>query len=362
MSQPSTVRSIAVLGTVLLAAPLAAQEAPPAGPVLKTGAAEIQIGGRVQTQFNTTSVESEPTSEFLLRRVRLEATVKINDVVSGKVQPDFAGNRVSLKDAYLKLDFAPALQLLAGQAYRPFSLLEQTSSTRILPIERGLEIRGLDAVDEYELVHGLAYSDRDIGVQVMGAPAGAPLGLTYQAGVFRGPLQGAVGAEDSRQYAARLTVRPAERLRVGAAWSSRDFARPEAAVPDAFELRRGHAFEVDVEYGAFAPGVHLLAEAAWGDRDPFTGAKFSGAQAWLGYRTPALGEAISGVEPLLRVSHGRTRGGEPGTPRDGGTLLTPGVNLYLGGLNRLMLNYDAWLPREGGGSEGSFKAMFQLAF
>jgi hypothetical protein len=351
-------------GLLSLGASVARTQQTVEGPRFKVNAAEIQIGGRVQMQFNTTSVEDEPTTQWLMRRVRLEANVKVNEVVSGKVQPDFAGNRVVLKDAYLKLNFAPALQLLAGNAHRPFSLLEQTSSTRILPIERGVEIRGLDAADEYELVHGLRYSDRDIGLQVMGAPRGAPLGFAYAAGVFQGPLAGRVGALDTYQLAARATIEPLERVRLGFGWSGRDFAEPgpSAATP-ALRLVRGNAFEADLEIGSFAPGFHLLGEVAFGDADPLSGAEFMGAQSWLAYRTRPLGPTVSAVEPIFRASWSEV---DRGTPSAGevveGTLLTPGINLYFGPLNRVMLNYDFWFPGGDADAEGSFKAMFQLAF
>lgn len=355
-------------GTLLLLViplqPLAAQTPTRPDPTFRVNAAEISIGGRVQTQFNTTSVDEEPTGEFLLRRVRLEATVKVNEIVSGKVQPDFAGNRVSLKDAYLKFDFSPAFQLLAGNAWRPFGLLEQTSSTRILPIERGLRIRGLAAQDEYEIINRLQYSDRDVGLQVIGAPEGAPLGLGYAAGVFRGPLHGTLGSEDSYQFAARATMQPFQALRLGAGWSSRDFATRDTTLGLEPGVRRGNAYELDVEYGAFAPGIHLLGEIAFGDKDPFRDEDFLGAQAWLGYRTSEISPVISTIEPIFRVSYANidqtTRSGT--RTQGAGTLLTPGINLYFGGLNRIMLNYDVWLASGDAENEGSFKAMFQLVF
>ncbi|HYH12040.1 MAG TPA: hypothetical protein VD789_06760, partial [Thermomicrobiales bacterium] len=38
-------------------------------------------------------------------------------------------------------------------------------------------------------------------------------------------------------------------------------------------------YDVDVEYGAYdRPGVHVVAEAVYGDFQPFTGARFFGAQ------------------------------------------------------------------------------------
>lgn len=357
---PVTLPLIA-LALSTLSGPASAQQTPE-GPILKVGATEIAIGGRVHTQFNTTTADGSPATEWLLRRVRLEATVRVNDVVSGKVQPDFAGNRVSVKDAYLKLDFSPAVQVIAGKAFRPFSLLEQTSSNRILPIERGLAIRGVEGLDQYSLINDLEYSDRQTGFQVLGAPPGAPLGLTYAAGVFQSPIQEAAGTRNPQQYAARATVSPAEALRIGLGWSYRDFATGPAEEGVLPRLAGGNAFEADLEWGSFRPGPHLLAEVAWGDYDPFTDTRFLGAQGWFAYRTGAVSSAVAHLEPVLRVSYGDLRDGPALAPELGGTLLTPGINVYLGGQNRAMFNYDLWFPGGDGDTEGSFKARFQLAF
>jgi hypothetical protein len=327
------------------------------GPVLKLNGVEIQIAGRVQTQFNTSPIDSVPSSEMILRRVRLEAIIRVNKVVSGKVQPDFAGDRVTLKDAYLKLDFSPAFQVLTGKAYRPFSLLEQTSSTRILPIERGVLIRGLEAADQLEIIHSLGYSDRDIGLQVMGAPTGAPLGLSYAAAVLAGPLTHKTGHKETYQYSARATARPIKTMTVGASWSNRAFAKGTTAT--GFDIQRGNAYELDAELGTYAPGFHVLAEASHGDYDAIANTTFDGAQTWLAYRTKAVNTAVTALEPIFRASHSSISGA---SEERGGTLLTPGFNVYFSPLNRVMVNYDVWLPHAGGPSQRSFKAMFQLAF
>lgn len=368
MSKVRPVRVFAASLLVLAALPAAAPaQQPVEGPKLTSKVAEIQIGGRVHTHFSTTSVDGFGSALFL-RRVRLEANVKVNDVVSGKIQPDFAGNRVSLKDAYLKLSFSPGLEVLAGNAHRPFSLVEQTSSNRMLPIERGLAIVGVSGVDEYRLVSSLGYSDRDIGVQVMGAPERAPLGFTYAVGVLRGPLHGApqrvdtlVKPNDSYQVAARATVELAPALVLGAGWSNRAFGAVEGGL--ILDTERGDAFEVDLEYGTFARGLHLLGEVAIGDADPLAGTDFLGAQGWLSYRTAPISRVLQGVEPGVRVSYGSLDRSGEAIPRLGGILVTPAISLWVGGLNRLSLNYDVWLPAADElDTAHSFKAMFQLAF
>ena len=126
-------------------------------------------------------------------------------------------------------------------------------------------------------------------------------------------------------------------------------------------LEAGDAFIVDFEYGGPtpAPGLHLVAEASTGDFDPFAGEDFRGAQAWAGYRAPVAGGDLL-IEPLLRVSHADIDRAVPGEA-DGGVLVTPGLNVYLGGLNRVMLNYDVWRAGAGRDAQG-FRAQFQLAF
>ncbi|HEX2080396.1 MAG TPA: porin [Longimicrobium sp.] len=359
--QPIPTRIFTVTSALLLAlaAPAAGQ-----GFVIATpdSAARITFGGRVQTIFNTTSVEDEPETQTELRRVRLEANLQLGRVVSGRIQPDFAGDRVTLKDVYVRFTLDPALQIWAGQAHRPFGAISPYSSARLLPMEKGVRIRGVDdAYDHYNLLAELGYSDRDLGLQLRGEPRGAPLGLTYAVGWFNGPARADAPEENSGQVVARLSAAPVRGVRIGASWSRRDFILVDDEVEEV-EREDGNAWAADVEVGSDRGGLHLIGEVAYGDFDPFAEARFLGVQGMVGYRTGRLSSAIAAVEPLLRVSRG-----DPDYEGDnlgdavGGTLYTPGVNIWLGGLNRLAVNYEIWNPREGDTAR-SFKTMFQLAF
>ncbi len=322
-------------------------------------AAEIAITGRVHAQLNTSDAEGVQDAEMILRRVRLGANVKVNDLVSGRVHADFAGNEVAISDAYMQLNFHPAAELLAGRAHRPFGIMEQTSSLQIIPIERGLSIRGVQNFDLSAILSGLRYGDRDVGVQLRGSLSEAPLGLGYAVGVFAGPATGSAGGQQTQQFVARLTADPADRSKVGVAWSRRDFVREPAE--GVYETDAGNAFVIDFEYGGPTPtaGPHVMAEVASGDFDPVAGEDFVGGQLWAGYLVP-VGGRIPLVEPLVRVSHARIDRVDPGLP-DGGTLITPGINIYLGGLNRLMLNYDIWNAATGVDAAGA-KVQFQMVF
>ena len=357
-----TGRILAVTSAVLLlvTAPAAGQ-----GFVIATpdSSAKITFGGRVQTIFNTTSVDDEPVAQTELRRVRLEATLQLGDFIQGRIQPDFAGSRVSLKDAYVRLNFHPAAQLGAGQAHRPFGVISPASSTRILLIERGVRIRGVEeAFDEYNLIAGLGYSDRDVGLQLRGEPRNAPLGLSYAAGFFNGPAVSLAPEEQTWQAVARVAARPADAVRLGVSWSRIDHVL-EDTTDETVLTREGQAWAADVELGSDRGGLHVIAEATVGDFDPFADARFFGAQGWVAYRTGRVSERISAVEPVLRVSYGDPDADDDGELEDahGGTLVTPGVNLWLGGLNRFALNWEVWNPRDRERVH-SVKAMFQLAF
>jgi hypothetical protein len=353
---------------LLVAAPLlGAQE--PAPIRFVTRAAEVSIGGRIQTQFSTTSIDAAMPALWEIRRARLELGVRLNPLVSARLNPEFAGTQIALRDAFVQFDIHPGAQILAGQAFRPFGLIAQTSSVRILPIERGARIRGLTPapLDHYNLVAGLGYADRDIGLQVRGAPPRAPLGLAYAAGVFNGPLIAASGGRATYQLAARATVAPLPDVRVGLGWSRRDFGDAPTEDDPVVPLRGGQAWEVDLEYGSFARGPHLMAEATFGTQNPFFEEQrhFRAAQLWAAYRTAGAGAGnLIQLEPVLRLSIGDPDATEVdrAARRAGGTLLTPGLNLYLGPLNRIMINYDRWDPRGTAASSHSFKAMFQIAF
>lgn len=326
---------------------------------LRAQSPDIRVGGRVQTQLNTTSIEGRAPSELLIRRARIEIAVEIDDRISGAIQPEFGGGSVTLKDAYLQVELTPGLSVRTGQAHRPFGRLEQTSSKRMPLVERGVRIRGLAAADQYAFVNGLDYSDRDIGVQLLGEFQGGRFG--WAAGAFRGPLHGQVGAQNSYQFAGRVTAALSSSLEVGAGWSARDFARPgDSATP---ELERGHALELDLEYGSFAPGLHVLAEVARGDVDPFNDATFTGGQVWAAWRTEELGDSGVQLEPVLRVSHSSTnRGGDVPSPTSTGTLFTPGLNVYVTTQTRVMVNGDLWRGAGESPDAHSLKVMVQLAF
>ena len=346
-------RSVMAAVTVslfLYAVPAAAQTPP----------VSVDVTGRMQFQFNTTSVsEAEAggplaATTFETRRVRIGARISVGDWIEGEIEPEYALGNVQLKNAWVSLQLDPAFVVRAGQFKKSFSVIELASSSAHPMIERGVRIRGLDDAltgvasgelatlrgdaligEHYSLLDVQGYSGRDIGLALEGSAG--PLG--WSAGVFNGNGADARDENDGKSLAARVTyaLSTTAPLRVGAAWSRRELRWP--TVQDA-TTRTGDAFAVDVELGGLRRGWWVLAEASRGT-NLATLERFLGAQAVLARFIAAGGERIEGVEPMARVSYGDP---DDSIADDAGLLLTPGVNLYFLGRNRLMFNWDVFVP------------------
>lgn len=346
-------RKYAVAGIVafglLLPMGLAAQVS-----VVGEGPIRIDVTGRLQTQFNTSTADSV-YSIFEHRRARLGVELTIDEWIEGRIEANFA-HGLRLEDAWMNLGFHPAFQLQVGQFKKPFSRLELTSSSRIVPIEYGLRIRGLALKAEHHLLLAdNGYLGRDLGAQVHGALG--PLG--YALGFFNGAGQNLRDDNDTKSLAGRLNLKPfAAPFEIGAGASWRDLA-----MLDEFEdpfTEQGLAVELDAQWGGFRrPGPTVLVEVMQAEnfrsQDPMLG-----GQGILSWFQPLRSNRVEGIEPLFRVSYG-----DPSTDFDGnaGILLTPGLNLYFHGRNRLMVNWDYFMPElDAIDPESAIRAQLQLYF
>lgn len=330
----------------------------------------VDVTGRVQYQFHTSSVDGVPAT-FELRRLRLGAAIQVGDAIRGYIEPDFAQGEIKMRQAWIEYTVDPALSVRAGQFKKPFSMLQLTSSLNYPTIERAVRIRGL--ADSYEaaddatgspvltrldgpllgeeqfLLDELGYQGYDMGAAVHGE-LGA---FGYEAGVFNGTGADALDADDSKALAGRVTAAVMERLTLGAGVSRTDLA---LETDDGV----GVAWEIDLEWGGFRePGAHVMAEVAYGD-NIVADDEFVAAQGVLAWFAPLDLGRVEGVEPVLRGSWGDPR---RDTADDAGVLVTPGVSLYFHGRNRLMVNMDVFLPEgERFATEHSFKVQAQLHF
>jgi hypothetical protein len=294
-------------------------------------------------------------STFETRRVRLGANVRVGDWIRGFIEPEYALGRLALRQVWMAFEIDSAFVVRAGQFKKPFSLIFLTSSASHPMIERGARIRGLSesltlanegefselrgallAGEQHALLDLQQYLGYDLGVAVEGRRGG----LGWSAGVFNGTGPDMRDENDGKSLAARVTytVDVGTPLTLGGAWSRRELLWP--LPEDPLATRTGDAFEVDIELGGLRRGVWLLAEASTG-RNLVTEERFTGAHAALAWFRGTGGSRIEGVEPMARVSWGDPDDTVEG---DAGVLVTPGLNLYFFGRNRLMLNWDVYMP------------------
>lgn len=354
----------------------------------KTGALEVSMGGRVHLQLGTSScsafptpdnsacAEQVPATDLFLRRARLTFTVKINDMIDFRIQPDFNKvDQVGLKDAWGRFTFSKSFRLKGGHFKRPFDEFFIISSTQTLTVERALAIRGIDGLLVPNLTSAtVAYdlSDRDIGLEASGSTNNGV--FSYWAGVFTGDSD--LKFQDSnteKQFIGRGQVK------LGAGPKDLKFAAAAAATDQGYETpteglqgRYYYNFELYAEWGDFSFGPHAQLGFVFGD-NPFqnvagadidlaSGEDFAKISTWQGivsWKFP-IGSGNMALEPLLRFGWADTNTDVSDNEVWG---FTPGLQIFFYGRNKLALNWDIASPTtDAVRSENSFKARLSFHF
>lgn len=351
----AAVVTLVVPGAVTLSAPAALD----AQTTISSRAATLTLGGRLHTQYQGSSVDGA-VNDFFIRRARLVADATFNDFFVGRLQTDFAGGGATLLDAYVRLDFDEAFRLYMGQFKRSFDIFELDSSTDLSLFERDGRIPGFSActgvgrVCSYSrLTEALGFAGRDAGLKVDGSSGT----FMYQATVTNGTGVGVRDQNDGKSFSGRAGVAASDQLTVSANVGIHDYLASTTETEQAF------AWGADVQWGTWRDGLLVQAAVTGGDNwavfdpdgDPLT---FLAFQAMGSLYNPLDGDRIVGVEPLLRVSVADPVGD---IDDDGGTLITPGVMLYLMGKNKIGANLDYYVPQTGD-SEFVFRAGAFLYF
>ena len=348
----------------LLVLALAAVWCPPAAGQVEISArdAQIEFGGRLHSQFATSSATDGKSTDFFTRRARLTLDIHISPLLDARVQPDFGGGAIDLKDAYFRLNLDPGLRFSMGQFKRAFDIFQLDSSTDIVVVERTGRIDGGDGCAGpggictlSRFTEKLGYSDRDIGVRADGS-----LGprVRYLATLTNGTGTRGSDENSGKSVAGRVSVRLLDEVSLAANVSRHDFVGEDG------ETDGATALGADIEVGGFRDGTHLqvgvIGGANWRlDASPAGEIpRFLTWQAILSRYFPLDGTQLAGVEPVARASWGDP---DRAVEDDAGLLLTPGLFLYVKGKNRIGANLDIYRPGAGS-TEFSFKLQTYLYF
>jgi len=396
-------RTLVTTAAVAAAAVLTVPAARPA----QAQTPSVSVRGRIQTQFSTVSGDSsgifnpqaQVNSSFEIRRLRIQADVRIGDNINLVIQPSFEMSALRMRDAYLRVILArnatTSFGLTLGQEKKPFNRYELTSSNNLLSIERGARFRGLSTVvAQNNLLEENGYIAHDLG-----ASADASFltnRLQLKAGMYNGSGESSNDVNNAKTYVGRATftaLMNAEQLpvlRVGAAFISRDRAVTTTSSSTAFSpdsSRRTSAFGLEAEWGDFRPGLHVIADFATGDaltnaayrytvgrnagnlRPGTPDSAFSTFRslhvvaAWRHqFDDPNGTRLVKIIEPALRLDMT-----DPNTSRDNdqGMLITPVLNVYFSQTTVMRAGLDMYRYKAADGSSrkvSAFRVSWQTNF
>ncbi|MBW3661154.1 MAG: hypothetical protein KY397_05920 [Gemmatimonadetes bacterium] len=356
MRRPSfAVVSAVGLTALLRAAPAAGQD------VRARGVDSLQVRANLQSRFDTTTVDEEPSTEWSLRRARVGVRMFAAGFIRGDVEIDVGRGRARLTDGYVRLSLGD-LRVQAGQFKRPFDALELTSSRELLVVERDGSPRGARGPTPNGLVTDLGHAARDIGAMATLRFGGGSLSLAG----FNGEGDNEIESTDGKQAVARVELGLAGGWTIAGAWSARrEEVEDVLPIPELTEGVWRNAFEGAVTIGEYAePGWKALAQVMTGDNaDPDVGgsddASFLAAQGFVAYhvatyRTPYL----IGIEPVGRIGWTDPNGD---VDDDEATLWTAGVNVYHHERVKTQLGLDVLAPAERD-AEAALRVMAVLGF
>lgn len=169
---------------------------------------EFDFDGRF---YNDNLVPEGSRSTWLLRRARPIVEGTFANIFDFRFNPDFAGGKTVIQDAFVAARFDPLFVVTAGKFKEPFGL----ERLQLSPNNRFIEL-GLPS--------DLA-PNRDLGLQVSGTYAFASGTLTYQIGWFNGVADGTstdanatpdIDNNDDKDWAARLFAQPFSKTDIAA--------------------------------------------------------------------------------------------------------------------------------------------------
>ncbi len=339
---------------------------------------------------DTACRDGAPPFDIFLRRARGSVEATIADFVDIKLQLDFSGfDDVAIKDGFARLNFFPALKVRFGNMKRPFDGFQLTSSSEMIIIERDLDIPGvpeLRALSLDELTSRFRASDRDVGIELSGDVAGGR--VSYWVGYFAGQqIQDALDTLPNADSRGQWIARAQANLQVGnmpldiavaGAVTDRPFVTEDLVT---FTGKYFTNLEFWLQLGGFKEGLLFQGGYVYG-QNPFMNRQgdvldflptdeFARAQTWQvntgyrfitrpkDYRGSIAKRPIEAIQPVFRVTWA-----DPNLDiaRDDNWGITPGVQIFFYGRNKLALNWDLALFSDDTSSASSFKLLLQGYF
>ena len=347
------------------------------------GMHSLKFGGRIMSDYAIWNNGNETFSGTEFRRIRFFNSGKVYDNVKYKLQLDFAGGDVSIKDVYMEVAMPYAGNVKVGHFKEPFRLEALTSSKYITFMERALPIAFSPERNVGLMLHDSFLDDK----------------LSIQAGLFREASSGDdVNIEDVRNITTRITFLPINNdnnlLHLGAAFSSRSSSDDTYSVSSRAENHLGTKLldmDLDNVTGMNLMGAEMAfvmgsfsvqGEYVMNSVEAMEDYSFSGYYGQVSYfltgekrkyknslagfdrvkpnKNMKEGEGLGAFEIAARYSSMDLSEAHAGTLND----ITVGLNWYLNPCTRLMFNYVMGTLDNHGveTTENTFQCRMQIDF
>ena len=327
----------------------------------------VKLNGRLQEQFyyfdnSDYAPALGTTSNFFIRRARIEARGQISENVSVFIQPSFEGGRplnatttctssavppgggtptvtcsttgrsgLRLRDAWIDVRFGPegdrtAIYFRGGQEKRPYSRYELTSSVNLPSMERGAG-QGLSPRASNDIFSAAGFLSHDVGASLrMERKLDDVRMFTLKVGAYNGQGESLNDVNGKKSFGARGTVGITPKLDVGASWFTHDAIITTNGVPDSSFTNT--AFGLDAQWGKVGDeGLWALAEYLQGDAATATKPEMRGFQAVAAYnvRMKSPTAWLYAFEPSFRIDFADP---DTDTDSDGVTTMTAVLGVY----------------------------------
>ena len=347
------------------------------------GMHSLKFGGRIMSDYAIWNNGDETFSGTEFRRIRFFNSGKVYDNVKYKLQLDFAGGDISIKDVYMEVAMPYAGNVKVGHFKEPFRLEALTSSKYITFMERALPIAFSPERNVGLMLHDSFLDDK----------------LSIQAGLFREASSGDdVNIEDVRNITTRITFLPINNdnnlLHLGAAFSSRSSSDDTYSVSSRAENHLGTKLldmDLDNVTGMNLMGAEMAfvmgsfsvqGEYVMNSVEAMEDYSFSGYYGQVSYfltgekrkyknslagfdrvkpnKNMKEGEGLGAFEVAARYSSMDLSEAHAGTLND----ITVGLNWYLNPCTRLMFNYVMGTLDDHGveTTENTFQCRMQIDF
>jgi hypothetical protein len=312
----------------------------------------LVVSGRLQTQAYGFDNDNQPnsTSNFFIRRARIQVNARLRENISLVIQPSFEGGRstgVRLRDAYIDVRLTPAssgtaLTLRTGAEKKPYNRYELLSSNNLPSLERNAG-RGLRPVQSNNLFELGGYLATDLGASVLfDQSLDDRRHLIVQLGIYNGQGESVNDGNGAKSIGVRGTIDVTKKLGLGASFFSHEGIMTAGTGPPDSSFRN-QAIGLEAQWarpgdaGFFAVADYSSGEAFNSGRDRMRGL---GVVAAYHVRM-RQGAWLYGVEPAVRFDWGDP---DADVADNGSTMITAGVNLYLTGRAQLRLMFETQNP------------------